>query len=127
MWPVSVPDFEEPLFSVSVTWALLTNYPQLVEWGATAFSPTTLTGGKTYAGWYEIDTGGAHFGYFSITTSPDPGQSWLISASILGVTRTGASAISYSYSGSTATWQWSGAWGFPSGANPATGTVVHQW
>jgi len=115
--------------TVSVTWSLLSSNYYVQTWGAdtpSAFSPTTLTDGKTYAAWYDIDSY-SRYGTFSITSSTNPGQSWLIYVTILGVTQPVASAT-YRYSGTTATWQWgpTGAFGFGAGANPATGVVVHQ-
>jgi hypothetical protein len=79
--------------------------------GYGSLSPSTLTGGKTVSIWDDKET----LGTLSISGfSSNPGQSWLTSAGCTGLTtKTGASA-SYTWNSSlgTATWAWTGAFGF---------------
>lgn len=60
--------------------------------------------------------------------SIDPGQAWLTSVTCNGITKTGVSASSFSYSGGIAVWTWAtGNFGFKSkavGSNVAC-TVTH--
>lgn len=58
---------------------------------------------------------GSDSAYLQIIVSPDPGQHYINSITVNGVTKTAASA-SYSYSGGIATWQWTSAPDWPGAA-----------
>jgi YD repeat-containing protein len=93
-----------------------------------SLSPSVLTGGKTVVQF--LDTSQSVFNYVirggavSVSGfSADPGQSWLISATALGVTFNGSSAV-YTYSGGSASWSW-GPFGF-TGKGTGSVTIVHH-
>ena len=97
-----------------------------------SYTPTALSGGRTLLRFYDI--GACSSGpipcatYNSVVTvggfSSDPGSGWLASASANGVTKLGSAAF-YSYSSGSATWQWSGTFGF-TGSGTITTTESHQ-
>lgn len=96
--------------------------------GVGTISPATLSSGSnyvlTYSGFWDEDwtstNGPVADGYITIGGFPvDPGAGWLLSASVGGVSRSGASA-SYSYSSGTASWYWPNA-GF---GIPTSGTLT---
>lgn len=85
-------------------------------WNMGAMSPTTTPDGKTYDALYDMMEctifGCYEVSGFSISGfSSNPGIGWLHSITALGVTRTGAEAAGYSFSGTTATWTWQNAFG----------------
>lgn len=91
---------------------------------AGSISPTTLSGGKTVASFYDTNYPTSQLASVNISGfNSDPGQYWLVSASAFGVTKTGATA-SYSYSNGTATWNWLSDFGFLY-SGTVTVTIVH--
>ena len=97
--------------------------------GVRSISPTTTSNGYTYTQLYDAAPVGS--GVYSRTIfavsgfTSDPGQGWLVSASVAGSTETGASA-GYNYNATTGvgTWQWSNGPIFPS-TIPYTCTIIH--
>jgi len=76
--------------------------------GTGALNPSTLTGGKTITAFYDNKYNGVSLieSIFKVSGfTSDPGQAWLTSAKVNGVTRTGASA-QYSYASGVAQWRW---------------------
>jgi len=87
--------------------------PALSFWGyATglegSYSPAGLTGGRTLTAAEDFGCGPVSSHITVDGFSSDPGSTWLTSVTCNGVARL-ATAASYSYSGSTAFWQWAGA------------------
>lgn len=111
--------------------------PTLCWWGYPgdigSYSPTGLTGGKTVAGLWTNNSGGpscsgTYLGHLLISGfSSSPGQSWLMSVTCNGTTKTGATAT-YSYSSGEAEWSWSEtSWGFvPEVGSQLACTIVHS-
>ena len=87
-----------------------------------SMSPTSMVDGKSYSQWWDSSVGST-FALSGFTSNP--GQSFLISATCLSVTKTGASAT-YSYANGIATWVWSSLFGFNSTHTTATCSVVHN-
>ena len=91
-------------------------------------SPATTAGGKSYDLFADFIPPAVAQGMFAIGGfTSDPGRDWLYSATVNGITRTGATA-GYSYNNGQATWVWPGQsqqFNF-SGSGTVTGTIVHQ-
>jgi large repetitive protein len=93
-----------------------------------ALSPTTTSNGKTIWGFQGMDqvaTGYTDTALSVTGFSANPGAGWLTSISVAGsgVTLTGASATSFTYSGGTATWGWPG---WTAVLYSGTLTIVHN-
>jgi hypothetical protein len=90
--------------------------------GIGSISPMTLAGGQSVVVWYDQN---GSTSYMRITGfSANPGQNWLIGATAVGVTKTGASA-SYGYNAGAASWSWTTAFGFGTGSFQNV-TINHQ-
>ena len=57
--------------------------------------------------------------------SSDPGQNWLVSATVNGVTFTGSAARSYTYTNGQAWWYWGTGPAFQGKTSPSTATILH--
>jgi len=93
-----------------------------------AYSPTTLTGGRTVGGVIDYDACTTESELDVEGFSSNPGASWLISISCNGVTNDGSTATFAYYSGGSGVWQWSHNFGFLSLGNGAqvSCTIVHN-
>jgi hypothetical protein len=92
---------------------------------ANTYNPATLTGGWTVAQFYDTTkTTRSLLSVSGFTTNP--GLGWLLSISANGTTKTGASAIGYTYSLGTATWGWIGIFGLP-GSGTDSAVITHQY
>ena len=97
--------------------------------GFGSMSPTKTSNGYTYYRFSDqapIGSGkynGAGLAIEGFTS--DPGQGWLISATVAGTTETGAGAVNYTYISGTATWQWTNGPIFP-GTGTYPSTIIHH-
>jgi len=98
--------------------------------GFGSMSPDTTSNGFTYTSFADLAPVGS--GKYNKTTfavegfTSDPGQGWLVSASINGETETSASASNYVFTASTgtATWVWTNGPILPS-SGTYTCTIIH--
>jgi hypothetical protein len=93
-----------------------------------SYSPTGLTGGTVVSAIMNYGCFFPTVAAVSVTGfATNPGQLWLASITCNGITKTGASAVSYSYSGGKAQWNWNDSFGFghkPAGSNVSC-SIVH--
>ena len=97
--------------------------------GFGSMSPATTSNGYTYNSFADLAPVGS--GKYNETTfvvtgfAADPGQGWLISASVNGETETGASAGNYVFSAGKASWVWTNGPLLPS-SGTYTCTIIHK-
>lgn len=91
------------------------------------YSPTTLTGGRTVFGVYDVNAFvcGTNAAVLIVSGfSSDPGKGWLTSISCNGVSNSGSSAT-YSYSGGMGFWHWTTKFGF-AGNTSVSCSITHS-
>ena len=96
------------------------------------YTPTTLTGGKTVSGVFDLSRTGSglcltgHSANLVITGfASDPGASWLVSITCNGVALGAGASYQWVPANSEGLWTWSSAFGFVAGSQYNC-TIVHN-
>jgi hypothetical protein len=123
--PGTVTQFCPPTFTTNFTLV------GVIRGSIGTYSPTGLTGGKTFNAITDErkgTCGTSSLSTFSATGfSSNPGSTWLTSITCNGVTNMGSSAIQFIYTSATGTaaWQWSQEFGLSNGSQVSC-TIVHS-